>query len=480
VLDRGKVYERIERDVSSHIDRLISFIRQPSVSPQDFGVRDAANLLSEMASNAGLKDARPVETSGNPVVYAELDVGAPLTVLVYTMYDTMPADEPGWSVDPFAGTIREVDPFGATLIARGAVNTKGPLVAFLNAISSIVESGQEPPVNIIFAAEGEEELGSKHLPEFIRAYESELRRANVLFFPSASQNSKGKAIVTLGVKGIVYFELELDGKEWGRGPTEFGIHGSNKAWVDSPTWRMVKALSTMVDDTGNEVLLKGFYDDVSVPSQEDELLLSRLAETFDEAEVKERLKVERFIYDLHGVEALRKYLFSPTLNINGIWSGYTGPGSKTLLPNKITAKMDIRLVPDMQVERAMQLVRRHLDELGFSEVKIRQLEEGYSWARMSVNSPYTKALLRSFAEFGVEVEVWPTMAGSAPFSMFAAPPLGLPFIDGGMGHGGLAHSPNEYLVIAEGGPTGGLISMEKSFVAILDNLSQLQDEPFSK
>ncbi len=475
MMDRARVYRQMEKDFEKHVENLLRFVRQPSVSPQNIGVRDAAELLREMAGGAGFRNTRLVETSGNPVVYGELDVGAPVTMLVYTMYDTMPADEPGWTVDPFAGEIRRVEPFGETLIARGAVNTKGPLVAFLNTVKAIVESGQEPPVNLVFAAEGEEELGSKNLPEFIRKCESQLKKADVLFFPGASQNSKGKAIVTLGVKGIVYFELELDGKQWGRGPTEFGIHGSNKAWVDSPAWRMVKALSTMVDETGNRVLVEGFYDDVKVPSEEDEALLSRLAETFDEQEVKERMRVERFIEDLHGVEALRKYLFTPTLNIDGLWSGYTGPGSKTLLPHRITVKMDVRLVPQMQVEKTMSLIRSHLDKHGFSEIRIRRLEEGYGWARMSVNSPYTKALLRAFEEFNVEIEIWPTIAGSAPFSMFAAPPLGLPFMVGGMGHGGLAHSPNEYLVIGEGGPTGGLLTMEKSFAAILDKVSTLKN-----
>ncbi|MEM2598918.1 MAG: M20/M25/M40 family metallo-hydrolase [Thermoproteota archaeon] len=234
MMDRARVYRQMEKDFEKHVENLLLFIRQPSVSPQNIGVRDAAELLREMADGAGFRNTRLVETSGNPVVYGELDVGAPVTMLVYTMYDTMPADEPGWTVDPFAGEIRRVEPFGETLIARGAVNTKGPLVAFLNTVKAIFESGQEPPVNLIFAAEGEEELGSKNLPEFIGKYESQLKKADVLFFPGASQNSKGKAIVTLGVKGIVYFELELDGKQWGKGPTEFGIHGSNKAWVDSP------------------------------------------------------------------------------------------------------------------------------------------------------------------------------------------------------------------------------------------------------
>ncbi|HYA21663.1 MAG TPA: M20/M25/M40 family metallo-hydrolase, partial [Thermoproteota archaeon] len=296
MFDKRVAYDQAEHDIEKHIDNLISFIRQPSVSPQNIGVRDAAGMLRKELDKIGFKSTRLAETSGNPVVYGELDTGADKTVLAYSMYDTMPADEPGWTVDPFAGTIKDVNPFGATLVARGAVNTKGPLMAFLNSLDSMLKSGQEPPVNVIFAAEGEEELGSRHLPEFIKAYEKELRRADVLFFPADSQNTKGKAVIELGVKGITYFELEMDGKGWGRGPTEFGIHGSNKAWVDSPVWRMIKVLSTMVDETGNQVSIEGFYDDVAVPSEEDRELVRKLKDTFDEEEVKNVMKVDRFVY----------------------------------------------------------------------------------------------------------------------------------------------------------------------------------------
>ncbi|HYA22096.1 MAG TPA: hypothetical protein VEG31_02875, partial [Thermoproteota archaeon] len=155
--------------------------------------------------------------------------------------------------------------------------------------------------------------------------------------------------------------------------------------------------------------------------------------------------------------------------------GYTGSGTKTLLPNKITAKVDIRFVPNMNVRDGIPMMRRHLDKMGYPEVKIRILEGGYNWARMSRNHPYTRALLASVNEFSNNVEVWPTSAGSAPFSLFAAPPLELPFMCGGMGMGALAHSPNEYLVIGEGGPTGGLLTMEKSFISILDNASHVRE-----
>lgn len=472
--EKAIVYRQIEKDIDEHVSDLVALIRQPSVSPQNIGVVETAKLLRSMLGEVGFSGTRLVETSGNPVVYGRMDTGARTTVLLYGMYDTMPADEQGWNVDPFAGTIMEMEPFGRTLVARGAINTKGPLMGFLNSVSSILKSGQDLPVNIIFVAEGEEELGSRHLPEFIKSMEDELKEADVLFFPAASQNSRGKAVISLGVKGIVYFELEVDGANCRKGPVEFGIHGSNKAWVDSPTWRLLKALSSMVDETGNRVMIEGFYDNVSVPTLEDELLVQKLSTTFDEEEIKERMRVDRFIDDLHGVDALRKYLFSPTLNINGIWSGYTGPGTKTLLPSKITAKVDVRLVPNMRVEEVIPMIRGHLDKFGFEEVEIRELESGYSWARMNANSTYAQALINSLAEFVTDSEIWPTTAGSAPFSMFAAPPLKLPFITGGMGHGGRAHSPNEYLVIGEGGPTGGFVTMEKSFVSILYNLSDIK------
>jgi acetylornithine deacetylase/succinyl-diaminopimelate desuccinylase-like protein len=325
----------------------------------------------------------------------------------------------------------------------------------------------------MFVAEGEEELGSRHLPEFIGKYREKLERADAVFFPLADQNQKGKVTMELGVKGIVYFELELDGKAWGRGPTRFDVHGSNKAWVDSPAWRMIQALSTMTTEDGNRVLIEGFYENAVPPSEEDSMLLETLERTFDEDSVKDMMKVRKFIDNKHGREALLKYLYSPTLNINGIWSGYIGPGTKTVLPHKITAKVDVRLVPNMTVEEVIPRIRRHLDKHGFKEVKIVELEEGYGWAKTSVKEPAVQAVIKAYREFGQEPEIWPHMAGSAPFCMFNREPLNLPFVIGGLGHGGRAHAPNEYLVVEEGGPTGGLRTLEKSFVVILDNLSKM-------
>lgn len=470
---RDRVFKYVESHFDEHLGRLQELVRQPSISAENRGVRECAELVKRYLKDLGCSDARLVETSGNPVVYGYYDAGAEKTIIVYFMYDTQPVDEPGWTVPPLEGRVVEMPPFGKCLVARGAINTKGELGAFINACESIKAAGEKIPINMIFVAEGEEELGSRHLPEFINKYLSKLKEADAVFFPTADQDQKGKVQMTLGVKGIVYFELELDGKSWGYGPTEFDIHGSNKAWVDSPAWRMIQALSTFTTNDGNKVLVEGFYDNVIPPSKEDLELLQKLEKTFDEETIKEEMKVKRFINDVHGKEALLKYLYSPTLNIDGIWGGYIGPGTKTVLPYKITAKVDVRLVPNMTVEEVIPKIRKHLDKHGFKEIKIIELEEGYGWAKTSIKEPAAQAILKTYREFGYEPEIWPHMAGSVPFCMFNREPLNLPFVMGGLGHGGRAHAPNEYIVVGEGGPTGGLITLEKSYVAILDNFTKM-------
>jgi acetylornithine deacetylase/succinyl-diaminopimelate desuccinylase-like protein len=472
VLNREKIFKYIDQHYGEHLGKLQEIVRQPSISAQNRGVRECAELVRSYFQDLGCTNPKLVETSGHPVVYGYYDAGAEKTIIVYFMYDTQPEDDPGWTVPPLEGKVTNLAPFGDCLVARGAINTKGELRAFLNACESILAAGEDIPVNLMLLAEGEEELGSRHFPEFIRKYEDELQKADAVFFPFADQNQKGKVVNYLGVKGIVYFELELDGKAWGSRPTEFDIHGSNKAWVDSPAWRMMQALSTMTTKDGNKVLIEGFYENALPPSREDSELLDNLEKTFDEDSVKDMMKVERFIEDKHGRKALLNYLYSPTLNIDGIWGGYTEPGTKTVLPYKITAKVDVRLVPNMTIAEVIPRIRSHLDKHGFEEVKIVELAEGYGWAKTSIKEPAAQAVIKTYCEFGHTPEIWPHIAGSAPFCMFNREPLSLPFVIGGLGHGGRAHAPNEYIVVQEGGPTSGLRTLEKSYVAILDNLSK--------
>lgn len=471
-MDR-QIFNYIDEHYKDHVQKLQQLLRQPSISAENRGIRECAELLQSYFTELGCQESKIVETSGHPVVFGTYDLGAETTVVIYLMYDTQPVDDPGWMVPPLEGRIVTIPPYGKCLVARGAINTKGALRAFLNACESITAVHGKLPVNLMFVAEGEEELGSRHLHEFIEKYQHELKEADVVFYPSADQDQNGKIVMSLGFKGIVYFELQVSGQSWGYGPTQFDIHGSNKAWVDSPVWRMIQALSTMTSNDGNQVLIDGFYENVAPPSHEDEDLLNQLVTTFNEDAVKDLMKVGRFIDDVHGRSALLRYLYSPTLNIDGIWSGYTGLGTKTVLPNRITAKVDVRLVPNMTVNEVLPRIRRHLNKYGFDEVNIIQLESGYGWAKTSVHEPASQAVIKMYNEFNYQPEIWPHKAGSAPFSMFTGPPLNLPFVMGGIGHGGRAHAPNEYLVIEEDGPTAGLLTLEKSYVAILENLSKI-------
>src|SRR5205823_429928 len=248
------------------------------------------------------------------------------------------------------------------------MNSKGPLVIFLNALESLLETRGQLPLSVKLVAEGEEELGSKHLPDFVKENRDRLSGADGSLFPYLIQNASGKAQMWLGCKGIVYVELEVSGKRWGRGPTEFDIHGSYKSIVDSPAWRLVDALSTMTRTNGNEILIPDLVRKVAPPNQEDEDLLAKLATTFDPNEAKQMWKLTAYnLPDGDVLSLLRKYMFTSSLNIDGMWSGYVGEGSKTVLPHKATAKVDVRLVPNQDPRDVIPILRKHLDAHGFPD-----------------------------------------------------------------------------------------------------------------
>ncbi len=436
-----KLLAHLDAHFDAHLDRVRAYVRQPSISGEGRGMEAMAALVADSIRELG-GTAEIVPTPGWPVVYGTIDAGRPKTVLLYGMYDVQPVEGEEWMVPPFAGEVVDLPDFGPSVVARGVYNTKGPLAGLFNVLESIQSVEGRLPVNIKFVVEGEEELGSRNLPGFIEAYRERLR-ADATYFPFYCQNRHGKPLVWLGVKGIQYFEVACRGGAWG-GPRTRGVHGSNAVWVGNPAWRLNRALATMMDD-GERILIEGFYDDVAPPSAEDEALIARLAQTFDPATELWMWDAERFKYDLQGADLLRRYLYDPTLNIDGIWGGTIGPGMKTLLPHEVRAKMDVRLVPNMEPERIRERIRAHLRRIGRGDLEV-HFYEGYPPAKTSVNEPVVQALIRTFRTLGHEPEVWPHLAGSAPFYLFRRV-LHQPFATGGLGHGGRPHSPNEYATL---------------------------------
>ncbi|HLJ60697.1 MAG TPA: M20/M25/M40 family metallo-hydrolase [bacterium] len=481
-LQMAPVFDHIDRHQPQHLDRLLELIRVPSISAENRGMTECAELLASYYRGLGCQRVEIVPTKGQPVVYAEYRAGKPVTLLVYFMYDVKQITGEEWTLvrDPFDPQVVERSPFRRCLVGRGAVNQKGPLGAFLNAVESIRATGQELPVNLKFISDGEEEIGSPRLVDFATAYVDRLRDAQAAIFPTASQNLKGVPMVALGCKGSAPFELECSGALWGRGPRRFDIHSSNAAMVDHPAWRLIQALATMTDPAHpDRITIDDFYDDVLPPAADDVALVDRMAPNYDEESAKQVLAVDRFIDDVHGRDALMKLFFAPTLNIQGIVGGYIGPDFKTSMPHRVRAKFECRLVPNQTYRGVLDKVRRHLDRRGYPDIQIvavrggRSVEDARSheWARTSPTSPFVEALVRSCRQRGAEPLIAPTNAGSAPWHVFTKRPLQIPLLPVGLNHGGRAHSPDEYLVIEGNDQVKGLAEFEKSFVAALDEMA---------
>ena len=456
------VYDHIDANLDGHLANIQRWLRQPSISAQNDGIQEMAEMLREDLEALGFAEAELVPTDGHPGVWGYYDAGADKTLVVYLMYDVQPVNPEDWDSPPFAANVID-HPLGKVIMARGATNQKGPERAFLNALESIIAVDGTLPVNIMVAAEGEEELGSPHYPQIVDAYEERLKSADAVLFPFDSQRPDGTVNIILGVKGIVYFEMIAQGGEWG-GPAAAEIHGSWKAIVDSPVWRLVQALSTMVSEDGNTILVPGYYDDIRQPNVEESQLINAGIEQWSDQQLQEMMAVSRWIDDKSGTDAVVEYLFTTTMNIDGIWGGYTGEGVKTILPHKATAKVDSRLPPDIDPDEALAKIRAHLDNNGFGDVEIRKLS-GYPAAQTSISDPAVQAALSVFKKYADNVAVQPRTAGSAPFYQFTQR-LGLPLIPAGLGFGTGAHAPNEIILIEPGPGTGaaGLADIEKAYV----------------
>ncbi len=458
-------YDYIDEHLDAHVAHLQRWIRQPSISAQNVGITEMATMLRDDLAALGFQETELVPTDGHPGVWGFYDAGAEKTLLLYMMYDVQPVEPADWDSPPFAAELVEHE-LGTVLMGRGATNQKGPQRAFLNAVEAIIATEGRLPVNLMVAAEGEEELGSPNYPQVIDRYEERLRTADGAIFPFNSQLPDGRLNMILGVKGIVYFELEASGGPHG-GPTRAEIHGSYKAAVDAPAWRLVQALASLVSEDGNTILVPGYYDRLRPMNDEEQRLLNGVLAEYDDEQLKSALGVERWIDGVDGRRAQLELLLQPTLNIDGIWGGYTGEGVKTILPHRATAKVDSRLPPGLDPADALAKIRAHLDTQGFGDVAMRTLS-AYPAAQTSVEAPMVQAAIRVGNKYASSVTVNPRIAGSAPFYQFTER-LGLPMVPYGIGFGTGAHAPNEIMLIRPraGAAVAGLADIEKSYVDFL-------------
>src|SRR5881275_1874955 len=317
------------------VKRLQAWIGQVSIAAENRGYPEGAEYMAKLARDAGFQKATVINTDGKPGVFATLDAGAPKTVGLYFMYVVKQFDPAEWTSPPTEARIVDKPPLGKVVVGRGAVNQKGPEAAFLAALHAIRGAGKKMPVNLVMVAEGEEEIGSPHIPQLVRRPEvlAALKKCVGVFMPSASQDLDGVVTVSLGAKGVVELELVSSGEKWGRGPAK-DIHSSLKARLDSPAWHLVEALATLVSPDGNDPAIEGFAAKARAVSDAEKKMIAEAARRLSEAEAKKLLGVDHWVHDVNWNEALELLMSRPTVNIEGLVGGYTGPGGKTILPGK--------------------------------------------------------------------------------------------------------------------------------------------------
>jgi len=462
------IYMQIEKQHQQSVQRLQEWIKQPSIAAENRGLNEGCDLTMQFLREAGFGQVTRLSTDGQPGIFATLDAGAPKTLGLYFMYDVKQVDPTEWSSPPWTAALVEKPGLGTVVMGRGAVNQKGPQASFIAALHAIRAAGRKPPVNLVLVAEGEEEIGSPHFAQIVRRPEviAALKPCVGIFMPSSEQDLDGAVVMTLGAKGVVELELVCSGERWDRGPRH-DIHSSNKARVDNPAWHLVEALATLVSRDGNDPVIEGFADRARPLSPDEKTMIARAAVRLDENVAKKQMGVGHWIHDVGWQESLEMLMSRPTVNIEGLVGGYTGPGGKTILPHRAVAKIDMRLVPDMQASEALNALKAHLAKRGFSDIEV-NMTGGYNPNSTSGDTALIRAQTAVYKNCGINPIVLPRSAGSWPGYVFTDEPLSLAAGHFGMGHGNGAHAPDEYyLVESKNEKLQGMNGAVRSFVDYL-------------
>jgi len=451
-VDLKPLFAEADKRHDEAVRRLQDWIRQPSIAAENRSMNEGAELMMRMLREAGFGQVAKVPTDGHPGVFATLDAGAPRTVGVYFMYDVKQADPAEWSSPPFEARLVDRPGVGKLLIGRGATNQKGPEATWLAALHAFKAAGRKLPVNLVFVAEGEEEIGSPHFKQVVHRPDilAALKKCTGVYMPMPMQALDGTVTINLGAKGVVECELVASGEKWHRGPKQ-DLHSSNEARVDSPAWHLVQALSTLVEKDGHTPAIDGYTEKARQLKGEEKALIREASKRMSEDLAKKQMGVEHWVHDVDWLESLELLAGRPTVNIEGLVGGYTGPGGKTITPHRAVAKLDLRLVPDMTAQDTLAKIKAHLAKRGFGDIEV-NMSGGYDPTTTPKNAALIQAQAATYRRNGVEPVFWPRLAGSWPGYVFTGAPLNLPAGHFGMGHGSGAHAPDEYLLIESANP----------------------------
>jgi acetylornithine deacetylase/succinyl-diaminopimelate desuccinylase-like protein len=466
--DKTLVLAQIPTMHAANVKRLQEWIALPSIAAENRNYPQGPEYMARLARDAGFTAVEIIPTSGKPGVFGKIDAGAHTTVGIYFMYDVKQFVPEEWSSPPLEARLVHKEGLGTVCMGRGAVNQKGPENSFLSALMAFKAAGKKLPVNLVLVCEGEEEIGSPHFHEVINTPKvmTELKKCSGVFMPEAGQDRDGGVQVSLGAKGVIELELVSSGEKWGRGPTH-DIHSSLEAQVDSPSWHLVQALNTLVAPDGHTPAVEGFFEKVKpLTAAQLEMIRNHAAKT-SENTVKQTYGVQHWVHDKNWFDSLVLLESKPTINIEGLVAGYTGPGGKTVLPHRAVAKIDIRLVPDMTTTDTLAKLKAHLAKHGFADIEV-NMSGGYNPTQTDPQSRLIQTQIATYRALGTDPQLWPRSAGSWPGYVFTDAPLSLPAGHFGLGNGTGAHAPDEYYVIESTNPkVQGLDGAVGSFVEYL-------------
>jgi len=475
-MNRTAIHQYIDTHINDHVANIQEWVRQPSVSWDNIGCEDMAQLAASTYKKLGCQEVEVLEGRFHPGVWAHYDAGAPVTIHNYAMLDTRTVNAREWKYDPWGAELTSIGNYPKVLVGRGAMGAKGPYMAWLNALSTIIAVEGKLPVNIMFLAETEEIMGSPTYKKFAEQKADKLKKVDVSFVPAASQGAGGAVSMGLGLKGMTVIELTASGKTWGKGPVNT-IHSMVASLVDCPPFRLAQALATLTEADGSGCAVKGLRDvwNFRKPLTDEEMdLIRKIATSAEGKDWRDVIpmggvnNVNQVRGGMEGIDPLINWLYGPTFNIAGLRSGFLGPNSGTIpyiIPSTATATIDMRLVVDLSPEEIIGYLRRDLDERGFSDIEI-NVFAAFSHNITSVSEPASHAMIKTMKQWNLNYTVWPIQGGGGPWTVI--PNLfNVPCVRGGVIGGGAGGPVDEYMVIEGDGKLAGLAESEKYLVDLL-------------
>jgi acetylornithine deacetylase/succinyl-diaminopimelate desuccinylase-like protein len=433
-MERVVDFINVNRD--RYVEELKQYLAIPSVSalPQHAAdVRRAAEWTADELRRVGLQNVKLIETPGNPVVYGDWlgAQGAP-TILFYGHYDVQPVDPVDqWVSPPFEATVRDGE-----IYARGSADDKGQVFMHIKAVEAHLKQNGRLPLNIKFFIEGEEEVGSVHLDDFVRSHKGDLA-ADVVVISDSPMFDRGIPSICYGLRGLTYFQIDVRG-------TKTDLHsGSFGGAVANPAMVLAQILTQMKDRSGR-IKIPGFYDDVRELSSAERAEWKKLP--FNETKYRKELGAPR-LFGETGYTTLERVWARPTFEVNGLLSGFTGDGAKTVLPATAMAKVSMRLVPDQDPKKIGDLFEAHLRKIAPKtvELKITRMHGGKPWMT-EFDNKYVRAAGRAIERGFGQRPVFNREGGSIPVVSTFQEELGLPSVLFGIGlPDENAHAPNEKL-----------------------------------